>query len=69
MSREDICTWTGFACGLFVGFFLGSLVWSMLTYVYLCLKDWLHKRKVSRFTLGKNMKTGPTPTLTSIDDD
>lgn len=69
MTREDACTLTGFAFGLFVGFILGSIVWSMLTYVYLCIKDWYHKRKHRKFTLGRNMKTEPAPKLISIDDD
>lgn len=69
MSHEDICTWTGFACGLLIGFFLGAIVWTLLTYWYLCIKDWFRKRKKDSFTLGRNMKTGPAPTLISIDDE
>jgi hypothetical protein len=69
MNREDICTWTGFAFGLLIGFFLGAIVRSLLTYWYLCIKDWFHKRKEREFTLGRNLKTGHDPTLISIDDD
>lgn len=69
MSREDICTWTGFVFGLIIGFFLGTIVWSFLTFWHLCIKDWFHKRKKGSFTLGKNMKTGPAPKLISIDDE
>ena len=69
MFGKEWDTISAFLMGLIIGFFFGSIVWSVAVYVFLTIKDWIRKRKEGNFKLGRNMEKGRDPKLILLDDD